>query len=852
MNKGMAGSTDGATRLRKIHVTGVVQGVGFRPFVYQIATRANLRGWVANTSAGVDIEVEGDETALDAFTRALVAEKPPLARIDSIHAEDLPTNGQPHFEGFEIRASVPQAGAFQPISPDIAICPDCLRELFDPDDRRYRYPFINCTNCGPRFTIIRDLPYDRPLTTMRAFEMCADCAREYHDPLNRRFHAQPVACPKCGPKVWVEANSKFEIRNSKFDPRITNLEFRISNSDSVEATRQLLADGYIVAVKGLGGFHLACDATNARAVQTLRERKGRVDKPFALMAYDTAAVETFCYASDAERALLESRERPIVLLRRRPDSPIVPAVAPNNNFLGVMLPYTPLHYLLLEPLKGEIMGDTPKPPPYGVFTNYELRITNFPLALVMTSGNYSEEPIATDNAEARERLSILADYFLFHDRDIETRADDSVIRVFTPTPVPPPSQTGKGWAGELPIRRSRGYAPYPVKLPFNTRPTLAVGAQLKNTFCVTRDQYAFVSQHIGDLENYPTLQSFEQQIEHFKRLFRVEPEMLAYDLHPEYLSSKYAKRKLELLNFEFGISNFPVQHHHAHIAACMAENGLPDDEPVLGVAFDGTGYGTDGKIWGGEFLIARYSSFARAAHLADAPLPGGDAGIQRVYRYALAQLSRAGVEWTDDLPCVACVSETERGVIRHQISTLFNAPLTTSMGRLFDAVAAIIGVRETVNYEAQAAIELEMMVVEGVEEAYKFEIQNSKFKIQNPQSPISNPQSPIIVDPAPVIRAVVADYRQRVPPWVIASKFHNAVAEMIRDVLVVLREREGLTRVALSGGVFQNVTLLARTLELLRGAGFQVYIHHLVPPNDAGISLGQAVIANAVVAEGRL
>ena len=812
--------------VRRIHVTGVVQGVGFRPFVYQLATRANLRGWVANMSSGVDIEIEGDIVALDAFTRALSDEKPPLARIDSIQFQDISSNGQEHFVGFEIRASVPQAGAFQPIAPDISICPDCLRELFDPNDRRYRYPFINCTNCGPRFTIIRDIPYDRPLTTMRDFVMCEDCAREYHDPLNRRFHAQPVACAKCGPRIWLESNSQIAIRNG---------ELGIANDAAIDETRRLLGEGQIVAVKGLGGFHLACDATNDDAVRKLRERKGRVDKPFALMANDVAAIENFCYISDAERALLESRERPIVLLRRRPDANISDQVAPQNDFLGVMLPYTPLHYLLLSPnvIASGFCEAIPNVASGDCFVAISAIAPTAPrndraMVLVMTSGNYSEEPIATDNADARERLANLADYFLFHDRDIGTRVDDSVVRVFQDR--------------DLPIRRSRGYAPYPVKLPFATRPTLAVGAELKNTFCVTREQYAFISQHIGDLENFSTLQSFERQIDHFKRLFRIEPEIIACDLHPEYLSTKYARALTSTL--QFPISS--IQHHHAHIAACMAENGIARAERVIGIALDGTGYGADGKIWGGEFLIASYADFARAAHLTYVALPGGDAGIKRVYRGALAHLHHAGIEWSTvaDLPCVAAASETERGVIRHQIETGLNAPLTSSMGRLFDAVAAIIGVRETINYEAQAAIELEHLVVEDLDAVGDFRFQISDFRL--PKSETENLKSEIVIDPAPVIRAIVANYRKRVPPWVIASKFHNAVAAMLREVVVLLREREGLNRVALSGGVFQNVALLTRTVALLRDANFDVLIHHLVPPNDAGISLGQAVVANAI------
>ncbi len=465
---------------RKIHVTGVVQGVGFRPFVYQLATRANLNGWVANTSAGVDIELEGDAAALEAFVRALTAEQPPLAQIDSVDVRDATSNGHAQFNRFEIRASVPLAGAFQPISPDISICPDCLRELFDPHDRRYRYPFINCTNCGPRFTIIEDIPYDRPKTTMRVFEMCDDCAREYHDPLDRRFHAQPVACPKCGPKVWLE-----------------NDEGRVARGEAIEETQRLLAGGSIVAIKGLGGFHLACDATNADAVAELRRRKLRVDKPFALMMPDVVTVEKHCFVDDAERALLESRERPIVLVRRRPDSPIAEQVAPGNQFLGVMLPYTPLHYLLMTEDGGQ---KTENNRPSTVFRP--------PSVLVMTSGNLSEAPIATDNDDARARLAKLADAFLMHDRDIRTRCDDSVMRVFTVVATEDTEKKNQLTPDHYPLRRSRGYAPFPVRLPFDAPPLLATGAELKNTFCITRDRYAFLSHHIGDLENYETLRSF--------------------------------------------------------------------------------------------------------------------------------------------------------------------------------------------------------------------------------------------------------------------------------------------------------------------------------------------------------
>ena len=795
--------------LKKIHVTGIVQGVGFRPFVYQLAARAKLNGWVANTSAGVDIEIQGDARALENFVRALQDEKPPLAKIDSLTVIDSDGDGV-YFDHFEIRESVTLADAFQPISPDISICPDCLRELFDPNDRRYRYPFINCTNCGPRFTIIQDIPYDRPKTTMRNFTMCDDCAREYHNPLNRRFHAQPVACPKCGPKVWLEINSQFLIRNS-------NSELGIANSNAITQTQQLLSGGAILAIKGLGGFHLACDATNANAVAELRRRKLRVDKPFALMMLNVATVEQHCFVSDEERALLESRERPIVLLRRRPDSPIAEQVAPNNPFLGVMLPYTPLHYLLLPEDRGRRTEE-----------NSRSSVLGHPPILVMTSGNLSEEPIAYDNDYAREHLATLADAFLMHDRDIHTRCDDSVMRVFTATEgTEKKSQFAIHYSLSTiyyPLRRSRGYAPFPVHLPFDALPLLATGAELKNTFCVTRDRYAFLSHHIGDLENYETLQSFQAGIAHMEKLFRITPTAIAYDLHPNYLATRYALERAEREK----IPTIGVQHHHAHIAACMAEHSLSGEHPVIGVAFDGTGYGDDGAIWGGEILIADYKNYRRAFHLDYIPMPGGDKAVREPWRLALAWLHKAGIEWTDEFASVRESNEQARRIIRQQIERGINAPLTSSMGRLFDAVAALAGVRQTVNYEAQAAVE--------------FEILNSKFKIQedtNYEFRILNS----LVDPMPMIQSVVADVRACVPVAEISVRFHNSVAEMVRHVCVLLREREGLNDVALSGGVWQNMTLLARTLSLLQNDGFTIYIHRQVPTNDGGLALGQATIA---------
>jgi hydrogenase maturation protein HypF len=760
-----------ATAGSSIHISGVVQGVGFRPFVYGLAQRYGLCGWVRNTSAGVDIEVDGAPEMLAAFARALQAEAPPLARIDEVVVRPGAANG---FTTFEIVASQPVAGAFQPVSPDVSVCADCRRELFDPQDRRYRYPFINCTHCGPRFTIIRDIPYDRAQTTMAPFAMCQACRREYDDPLDRRFHAQPVACPACGPHVWLESGSSEE---------------RPRGEAAIQATRRLLQAGKIVAIKGLGGFHLACDATNGAAVAELRRRKLRVEKPFALMMGDATAVAGACHLSHSEKALLEAQARPIVILERKEDTAVVEAVAPRQQTLGVMLPYTPLHLLLLEP------GD------------------GLPEVLVMTSGNMSEEPIAYSNEEARRRLATLADAFLCHDRDIHVRCDDSVVRVVGSTLQP--------------MRRSRGYAPFPVKLAWKAPPILATGAELKNTFCLTRDDYAFLSHHIGDMENYETLRSFEEGVAHFERLFRSRPEILAYDLHPDYLASRYAQDRAE----REGLAAVGVQHHHAHIAACLAEQQHAGDRPVIGVAFDGTGYGDDGAVWGGEFLVADYAGYQRVAHLAYVPLPGGDKAVKEPWRMALAYLSQAGVAWEADLPPLqADIPAGAAEVVRRQLQTGLNAPPTSSMGRLFDAVAALAGVRQRVGYEAQAAIELEAMVDAREEAAYPFALDESH-------------PSAAGISAAPLIRAVVADLRRDVSLATIAGRFHNGVAQMVADTCGRLRNRYQLNEVALSGGVWQNVTLLARTRTLLEEQGFTLYTHSLVPANDGGLALGQAIVA---------
>ena len=755
----------------RVLVRGVVQGVGFRPFIHRLAMEHGLKGWVLNSTEGVVIEVEGPPERLEQFIGDISAKAPPLAVIEKVESHFLPPVG---YSTFVIQPSHEEEGKFVLVSPDICVCPDCRREFADPQDRRYRYPFTNCTNCGPRFTIIKDIPYDRPKTTMAAFEMCPQCQAEYHDPADRRFHAQPNACPVCGPHVWLEGTAPAE------------------GEEAIKEARRLLSRGAILAVKGLGGFHLACDATDSAAVQRLRERKRRVGKAFAIMSLDAGTVESYCYLRPGERQLLESPQRPIVLLQRKPGSPIAEAVAPRNAYLGVMLPYTPLHYLLLEPGEGGR------------------------LALVMTSGNMSEEPIAIGNEEALNRLKPLADAFLLHNRDIHLRCDDSVTRLFE----------GK----EAIIRRSRGYAPFPVRLNFESRPVLACGAELKNTFCLVRDNYAFLSQHIGDMENLETLQSYTSGIEHFKKLFRVEPEVVAHDLHPNYLATSYA---LELGRRE-GLDLVGVQHHHAHIVSCLAENGTAG--PAIGVAFDGTGYGQDGQIWGGEFLVCDYLGYKRRAHLKYVALPGSEAAIRRPYRMALSHLYHLPKEALARLSLLQEIDPVELGVITHQIQSRLGSPLTSSMGRLFDAVSALLGVCREATYEAQAAIELEMLADETVTDSYPWPIPRGRY--------------PIAIDSAPLFEAILADLSAGVPTPVISARFHNSVAAMVAEVCSVIRQRERLNRVALSGGVFQNLYLLKRTLHHLRERSFELHIHHQVPTNDGCIALGQAVVAAARATRG--
>jgi len=773
---------------RQIEVSGIVQGVGFRPYVYRLATGRRLRGTIRNTSAGVTIEIQGPAETVQDFVERLPAEAPPLARITSVAVHDLPSNGDQDFcivhshEGEEVRTL---------ISPDVAICPDCLRELFDPNDRRYRYPFINCTNCGPRFTIIRDIPYDRPSTSMAMFPMCPACLAEYENPLDRRFHAQPNACWDCGPRVelWDKSGRRIECR----DP-------------IVEAVSALHA-GLVVAVKGLGGFHLAVDATNSAAVALLRQRKRRVEKPFAVMVPDLQAAQEICEVDDAARTVLLSMQRPIVLLPKvllpkKTPSMIPDAVAPFNRYLGIFLPYTPLHYLLLAE---------------GGFK-----------ALVMTSGNLSEEPIAIDNREAVNRLNGLADYFLVHNRDILLRCDDSVVRV-----------TG-GITRQL--RCSRGFVPVPVflkddrtkddRIKKDQPSVLAVGGELKNTICLTKGNHAFLSQHVGDLENVESYSFFHEAIRHLERILEIRPEIIAYDLHPDYFSTKWAQQ-------QSGAKLVGVQHHHAHIASCMAENRL--EGRVIGFALDGTGYGTDGNIWGGEALIAGYEDFERAAHFEYVPLPGGAAAIREPWRMAVSYLAhhfrREFLKL--DIPFVRQLNRSKVDLLMRMMEQGVNSPLTSSCGRLFDAVAALIGIRQQINYEAQAAIELEMamasseMVSSGEDPAYPMRLVPEGDNW--------------IISTRPLFEALLDDLGRNLSVAAISRRFHNGLVEGFVELATLLRKKTALPRVCLSGGTFHNIYLSERLEARLSEVGFEVFTQKEVPSGDGGLSLGQALVAAAKV-----
>lgn len=769
-------------RLRFV-VQGIVQGVGFRPFVYTQARRLGLSGFVLNNSIGVVIEVEGAAQALTDFQHALVEGAPPLAQIVAMTCERIPPR---HESDFVIIPSEGGAERRALISPDTTTCAACLHEIYNPADRRFRYPFTNCTNCGPRFTIIQDVPYDRDKTTMRSFPMCPACHQEYSDPLDRRFHAQPNACPVCGPQLSLLGKDEYGQLH------------RVESADPITAAAQLLARGAILAIKGLGGYHLCCDALHTEVVQHLRQRKRREARPFALMVPDIETARQLCFVSHAEAELLQARQRSIVLLRQRSNCPIAPGVAPGYQTLGLMLPYTPLHHLLLSAFRTS--------------RETEGRDADRPTALVMTSGNLSDEPIAYQDAEAKARLLPLVEGMLTHNRAIHMRCDDSVARIAA--------------GGEQILRRSRGYAPEPIALTFALpMPILACGAHLKNTFCLGKGRQAFLSQHIGDLENLETLISFREGIEHFQRLFDITPAAIAYDLHPDYLATAYA--------LDAPVSQkIGVQHHHAHVASVLAEHGLAG--PVIGVVGDGTGYGTDSALWGCEIITADLLSFERAAHLAYMPLPGGEQAIHQPWRMAAAYLARTyGDAFLElDLPFVRALDRTKWRVLAQMIAKGLNCPQTSSLGRLFDAVAALLQLRREVLYEGQAAIELETLATSCTDcvTGYPFQLHSGQV---------------MQFDMAPLIVEIVQDIVQGVSAARIARRFHLAVAEMLVVGCSEVSRRTGLRQVALSGGVFQNQLLLEQLVERLQAMAFQVYINRRVPPNDGGISLGQLAIAAA-------
>ncbi|MGW5676536.1 carbamoyltransferase HypF [Streptomyces sp. NPDC003860] len=776
---------------RRVSVQGLVQGVGFRPFVHALAAELALAGHVTNTGEGVLVEVEGAPAAVDGFCRRLAAEAPPLADVAAVHQEDIAATGT---TGFAIAPSRPGGGASPVggalIPPDVATCARCLAELADPKDRRYRHPFITCTDCGPRFTIVTALPYDRAHTTMADFPMCADCAGEYADPTDRRFHAQPVSCHACGPQLALVV------------PGAPALD----GAAALAGARRLLAGGAVVAVKGIGGYHLVCDALDAAAVTLLRRRKNRGDKPFAVMARDVAGAAELVHLDAAEREVLTGPARPIVLLRRRAGgdggpSPQVAAaldaVAPNAPDLGVLLPYAPLHHLLFG-----LPGDPPGP-----------------ALLVMTSANLAGEPIVTDDAEALVRLAGLVDAWLTHDRPIRVPCDDSVVRVVDGAP--------------LPLRRSRGLVPTPVPLPASVPPVLAAGGDLKNAFAIAEGRRAWLSGHVGDMDDLATLDAFDRAVDHLRAVCGVRPRLVATDRHPGYRSARRAA------GLGAGADPIRVQHHHAHVAAAMAEHRRDGSRPVIGVAFDGTGYGDDGAVWGGEVLLADYAGYERFARLAYVPLPGGDAAVARPYRMALAHLRAAGIAWSPRLACVTACPADERLALEHQLASGLHCVPTSSMGRLFDAVSSLVGICHRAGYEAQAAVELE-----GAARTHGPAAQGYRFALHAEGGDARDGRAGVVcADPGPVLAAAVADLRAGADAGLVAARFHAAVVDLVRRLCALARERHGLAEVALTGGVFANAVLLSGCARGLAADGFTVLRHHRVPPNDGGLALGQLMVA---------
>jgi hydrogenase maturation protein HypF len=793
-----------------ISITGVVQGVGFRPFVYGLAGELSIKGHIANTTDGVLLAVEGDNLHL--FVERLRVEAPPLARIMGMEISPAEFSG---FHEFSILESS-GTGRFTHISPDISVCSDCLDELMNPHDRRFLYPFINCTNCGPRYSIIKKVPYDRANTTMDIFAMCEACSAEYHDLSDRRFHAQPNACAVCGPQLELVIPCE-EKKLSRVD-------------DPVRATRHLLSEGKIIAIKGLGGFHLACDATNREAVLKLRKRKRKSNKPFALMAADIETIRRYCFVSETEEEALLSPKRPIALLKKLEGQTLPGEIAQDNRYTGFMLPYTPVHYLLFCNPEGD------------GFNSSDDALS----VLVMTSGNLSEEPVIHENEEAYLKLSSVADAFLVHNRDIFMRVDDSVIKIINEGSVsrsegsecrsfPDISRVTAHGSRMSFIRRSRGYIPEPIPLPDDGPDILACGADLKNTLAIAKGGYAILSQHIGDMESYETLRFFEETFENLKSVYRVEPQAVAYDLHPEYLSGRWGQRFGEKTN----IKSIPVQHHYAHIGSVMAEYGL--SEKVIGVAFDGVGYGDDGSLWGGEFFIADLNGYKRAGHIRYTPLPGGDMAAREPWRMAISCLyEAAGREVMDFLKPAGFPEKYGKETVERMIKIASDrkfSPLSSSAGRLFDAVSALIGVCDRNTFEGEAAIALESLVLQGIREDYPLDI-SFKDKIE--------------IDFSHAFLRIVDDMGKDPDRSLVATKFHNTVASAIISVVLKLSLVNNIRKVVLSGGVFQNMYLLGQTIGQLRSEGMQVFINGSVPCNDGGISLGQAYIARERMKTGTL
>ncbi|MBA7473189.1 Carbamoyltransferase HypF [subsurface metagenome] len=811
---------ENSCRVECIEVTGMVQGVGFRPFVHSLAKKFSLGGYVLNTPDGVIIEVEGSKNALDSFVSDLEHHAPPLSMIVSINRKAIshPSKNKTGriYKSFEIRESTRDGQPVTLIPPDVCICEECLAELFDTENRRHLYPFINCTNCGPRFTIIRELPYDRPSTTMAGFTMCPECCDEYADPENRRFHAQPNACHVCGPQVKLLDSTGHPLSG---EPIVTAIN--------------LLQEGKIIAVKGLGGFHLTVDGTGNDAVKRLRLYKNREEKPLALMVGSITAARLLIAVESFEEQILMSRERPILLAPRRDYEsggiPVAEAIAPGNPYLGIMLPYTPLHYLLF--FHPEAGGD---------FRN------NKPIfsALVMTSGNLSEEPVCKDNDEALKRLECVADAFLVHDRDIYVRCDDSVV-----------SSTDRE---VLFIRRSRGFVPAPVFLPERTSPILALGGELKNTLCIVEGCRAFMSQHIGDLENIPTLDFFHEAVIHFKNILGIEPEMYAYDLHPDYLSTKYMINLRDSLDEEL-YGTVGVQHHHAHIASVLAEHGC--SEPVIGFSMDGTGYGPDSAVWGGEILLCTPCSYSRAAHLDYIPMPGGTSAVREPWRMAFSYLKETyGKEWSSlNLPCLKQVEYDNLEVLARACETGLNCPRTSSLGRLFDAVASILDIRHKSAFEGQAAMMLEMLATnESASQIFPFKIiedNTGSYKgypelwgsvngIDLSEEPDSSES--LLIDYKPLINAIVEEIKKGRARTELALSFHMTVLSSFQEAAEKIREFTGINTAALSGGCWQNRILKERFHSMLEEQGFKVLTNRQVPPNDGGLALGQAYVASCI------